>query len=671
MGKHIIMKTKNSLIDPKKIPYYIALTLLTTGASLILGFLSFGGMYALLPILPLAFAAFGLSVAYEGEIYLQNIKGAFNKLFKRNYLKNHLAREYLLEHFPENTDDCPEFFKDYEKQLKLVNQFNSEKLTEASKKQKKQQEKILKDMEKWFALQLFATKDDPQTSYSQELREWLTQNQQAKWQAMYAKRKLTFHAVKAFSLLSATFMGLGTTYLVVEAFSVIPIMAAIPFALWPFIIIPMALIAGAAYGMLTYNTVTDLINNDTLNKWYQKIRADFAKGVTVRNVFIATMAVLLVGLAVALTICTAGTWWTVAKNARPLFAWMSKIPGFVMGIINPIITGASAIFFNIENTSESLQMVDAATKSGINIFKSIFQSLQKGFKQLGDTENWLQILNPFRLILKLTITPLRILFFLGHLISIALTADRMPGIPQIVSALIALISEGFEDAHYFIDLHHDHDHSHDDHKHGHGHTHHHHHGDESCEEHNKKNTVHLLKKRLGGAGGHSHDADIPTKILKILVSPVYFLAAVWDYLASKMNRASELNDKGPQPITFKHAFKKQFGLSLAEEVDVPVTTNAQKLPSTGWKVTHAISLIEKFEAKHLNRTVVNSELAQKKKDELDVLKERITSNHEGLAKELSAAKNQAVFNQPRFFSTEKTRTQAFIDELPERINATI
>ena len=55
-------------------------TSLTVGASLILGFLSFGGMFASIPVLPLAFAAFGLSVSYEGEVYLQNIKGSFQKI---------------------------------------------------------------------------------------------------------------------------------------------------------------------------------------------------------------------------------------------------------------------------------------------------------------------------------------------------------------------------------------------------------------------------------------------------------------------------------------------------------------------------------------------------------------------------------------------------------------
>lgn len=61
----------------------------------------------------------------------------------------------------------------------------------------------------------------------------------------------------------------------------------------------MAIVAGAAYGMLTYNAVTDMINNNTVVKWYNKIRDDLSQGLTLRNVFIATTAVFLVGLALA------------------------------------------------------------------------------------------------------------------------------------------------------------------------------------------------------------------------------------------------------------------------------------------------------------------------------------------------------------------------------------
>lgn len=63
MSKYTTMNIKNIPIKPQKIPYYLFLLLLTVGASLILGFLSFGGMYALWPVLPLAFAGFALSVA--------------------------------------------------------------------------------------------------------------------------------------------------------------------------------------------------------------------------------------------------------------------------------------------------------------------------------------------------------------------------------------------------------------------------------------------------------------------------------------------------------------------------------------------------------------------------------------------------------------------------------
>ena len=547
MDKYTTMKPKNTPFSAKKIPYTVSLILLTVGASLILGFLSFSGMFALIPALSFAFGAFGLSVAYEGEIYLQNIKGALQKLLKANYLENFLAKEYLLTHFPTDTNatDCPQFFKDYETQLKLLSAFGHKILNKDSKKRKKQVEQTLKDMEKWFAIQLFTkntASENNQSEYAQQLRQWLAKHQQKEWQTKHGQRFIIFQGVKVFSLLASVFMGLGTSYLIVEAFSVIPLFASIPFVFWPILILPMAIIAGAAYGMLTFNTVTDLINNDTIHKWYNKLRDELSQGLTVRNVFLTLTAVLLVVLAVGLTICTAGTWWTIASNARPLFSWMSNMPNFIMGIINPIITGLSAIFFNIQNSAESLEMVDDATKTEGNIFEKIWDYISQAYNHLLATENWLQILNPFRIPLKLTITPLRIIFFLGHLISIAVTADRMPGVPQILSAIIAIISEGFEDAHYFIG-------------HSHGDDHHHHH-----------DTQTLLKEHLGASHGHNHSLDIPTWILTTLATPIYFLSAVWDHMSSQLNdsgietaETQEHQPKEPKVLSFNEAWNKQTG----------------------------------------------------------------------------------------------------------------
>lgn len=661
MSKYTTMNIKNIPIKPQKIPYYLFLLLLTVGASLILGFLSFGGMYALWPVLPLAFAGFALSVAYEGEIYLQNIKGALNKLFKFNYLKNHFAKEYLLNHFPNtNEENCPQFFKDYKRQLKLLAEFRHKELNQDSKKRKRQIEKKLSDMEKWFALQLFSDKNNPSpntSKYSRELLDWLALNDQDEWIKRWEKRHFQFHIVKGFSVVAGLFMGLGSTYLIVEAFTIIPFFAAIPFTFWPIIILPMAIVAGAAYGMLTYNAVTDMINNNTVVKWYNKIRDDLSQGLTVRNVFIASTAVFLVGLAVALTICTAGTWWTIATNARPLFDWMKKMPSFIMGIINPIITGASAIVFNIQNTAESLDMVDEATRSNKNVFQKIYEAISNGYQHLRETENWLQIVNPFRILLKLTITPLRILLFLGHLISVAVTSDRMPGVPQILSALVAIISEGFEDAHYFI-----------------GHTH----EDEQDEEHGHQDHHQfekLLKERLDPDSDQDHNMDIPTWILKTIASPIYGLAALWDCSASKLNPPQENHSKNlpsgkkPQALSLGEAWNKQWG--VAKEFNVELSTHTKR-PSQEWQVEHAVAQIDKFQRKHLKDIVIGRELADKKIIALNHLKEKIRHPEKGetLSDTLEQAKKQPDYNQHRLFNQkgEKTRTQLFIEELPERIN---
>ncbi|WP_454784981.1 hypothetical protein [Legionella sp. WA2024007413] len=637
----------------KKIPRYLALASLTVGASLILGFLSFGGMYALYPALSLAFAAFGLSVAYEGEVYLQNLKGSFKKLFKKDYLENHLAKEYLLEHFPDTTSkECPQFFKDYEAQLKLLSEFNHKPLDKESRKRKKQIEKTLSDMEKWFALQLFSVKKKKTQNlsfYTAQLRDWLEKNGQSEWQDRLDKRQSTFNFVKGFSLLAATFMGLGSTYLIVEAFSVIPLMAAIPFALWPILVVPMALIAGAAYGMLTYNTITDLINNDTIKKWYTKLSNDLNKSLNPRNLFMAAIAIFLVSLAIALTVCTAGTWWTVATSARPLFEWMKNIPSFVMGVINPIITGLSAIFFNIQNSAESLEIVYEATEENSdeenseNIFQRTYKAISAGFTHVWDTENWLQMLNPFRILLKLTITPLRILLFFGHLVSVALTSDRMPGVPQIVSALVAIISEGFEDAHYFL---------------GSG---------------NHKHKT-LLEERLGSEADNEHGTDIPTQVLKFIASPLYFLAASWDYLASQLNPISSdtVQKSQPKPLSFSKAWNKQLG--IPDEINVSLAKDA-KYPSKEWNIEHTLSLIEKYERKHLDTVLVNASLAEDKKEQLKQLKSKVRetlSGHSSIKDVLKEARNNSIYNQPRLFALrkdEKTTTQEFIEALPERVNA--
>lgn len=654
------MKKNNALINFKKIPYYLLLTFLTSGAGLIIGFLSFSGLYVIAPILPLAFAAFVLSVAYEGEIYLQNIKGSLKKL-KPHYLEHHLAKEYLLTLRTTNTlDTAPEFFKDYAKQSALLDLYADKSLDAQSALEKQRIEKSLKDMEKRFAQQLFSPNTKTQNTpsdYAQEVTTWLPHNQQAAWQEKLHQRKKRFQALKIFSVFAAVFMTLGTTYLIVEAFSVIPFFMAIPFATWPLLITPMALIAGTAYGLLTYNATTDFVNHNTINKWIEQFKRDWEQGITFNNLVMSTSAFVLVVITVTLTICTAGTWWTVAGNARPLFQWLKKMPGFVMSVINPIITGLSAVCFNFQNTTESLDLIHDAlyekqglwqktvdyisggftTLSTLNkslawfnplrllllvglalqIVLTPFQALffwgnllriniAKGIAFLRQSENFLQLINPFRIILKLTIAPLRILLFIGHLISIGVTADRMPGVSEIIAALVAIISEGFEDMHYFV--------------------------------------------------GHEQEMDIPTWFIQAAASPLYALAALWDCLMSRFNSNAD------KILPLGKAWNKQCGKKEAEAVSLDST--AEK-PSTAWDVEHVVFLIEKFQKKHLATVTVGQAVADQKIEALNTLKQQVRS--EPLEQTLRKATTNPVFNQKRFFNfnQEKTNTQEFIERLAD------
>ncbi len=234
----------------KKTLRELLLYILTIGAGLLIGFLSFTGMLAITPVLSLAFLSFGLSIAYEGQIFYQNIDGALKKLFKSRYFEQQLAKKFLLAQFPkeEDLEKSPQFLKDYAAQLKLLDQYPN---TDDYKKQRLNIEKNLRAMEKWFAKQLFqSTSIDKKSKYVQSLQKWLHdknhQNITASFQEQLISHKSYYGYARLLSLISGLFMTLGTTYLLMESFMAIPLLTAYT-AWFPVLIVPLSIIAGVAY----------------------------------------------------------------------------------------------------------------------------------------------------------------------------------------------------------------------------------------------------------------------------------------------------------------------------------------------------------------------------------------------------------------------------------------
>lgn len=760
----------------KNIPRYISLGFLIVGASCILGFLSFSGMFALWPIIPLALASLTLSVAYEGEIYRQNLSQVWKRLFKPRAFEHELGREFLLDYFPADTSspDCPQFFKDYEKQLKLLHRFEHKELDEASLKRKRHVEKTLKDMEKWFAKQLYSEPSDQDSNYQKDVRAWVesqiehrlgreyllqhfpadlddpqcpqffrdyaaqrerqqyllldieqreamarrlpnvrerrnalfllraerkqaqqplealekrfarllylertADNEDAglpwawfnnlpeapnkdskRYTTELERRKYRAGWARGFSVLAGVFIGLSTTYLLVEAFSIIPFLAAISFTTLPYIIIPMAMVAGLSYALLSYNAWVDVISHNPITEWCYKIFDDVTTQPGIKSVIMSVMALALFALTITLTVCTMGTWWTVVNNTRPLFSWMAKLPVFIMGVINPIITGIATFIFNIQNTSESLEMIDALLDTTWNQFTSWCKRQVDFIARVFASENWMQVFNPFRLILKLTITPLRILLFLGHLISIGVTADRMPGLSEILTAILGIISEGFEDAHYFM-----------------GDTLHQHSPDED-------ETPELLKERLGAEAGHDHSLDLPTQVLKLVFWPVYFAATLWDWGWSKLTQATSLS--------WEEAEAKQYGTTVKQDVDFPADFSQfgrpSPYPSPAWQTEHAVMLVERHEER-LGQTWHGQAIAEDKRAHLGELHtalaatkdttdkqavQKVMRSHKRIDPETGEIPHMAAYNRHRMFSLGgPSETAAFVDNLEHRIRPTM
>lgn len=711
---------------------------LMLGVCIILGFLSFTGIYVLAPILPLAIIAFFLSVIYEGEIYQQNITKAIKSLLKPNYLASKVAEDCLLEVIediqlicdfsaeladilgdskdaehtesseqkgdsneqlvrifenietitkkitiseqikqfindkkaiinarkvtnPENGTKTsipqfqaldeneltilnelnliiqqhkatiPQFFSDYARIANLSHEYSHHNLNTEDTKKSQRLKISLTMMEKVFTEQLFPnqSKNNQEkingiTTYKKNIRTYLAEHGYTKKYAeVLARRKPWAIFNKVLASICGVFMILGTSYLLVEAFTVIPVLSTIPFATLPIIIVPLAIIAGSAYGIITYCALDEMLNSDIITSRIDKIKQDYKEGLTLYTSAKILAFTLLLGLAITLTVCTGGTWYNVIKHTKPIFNWLGKIPAAVVGFISSILAVA-ALAFNVSNSAQTsaeleefieskvpedhpynidlldLELLDLELNESVNfaprtaiirrqdeyiihycpkphternlenwetfkvgretfLFKYLDTRLDFNQKILyfsasnlllyllikfntehkfrPSKENWLQFFNPARFFLLITYVPLRIVLFLGHLVSISATADRVPGIPEIITMLIGFVAEFFEDLHYFADFEHEH----------------------------KSNVAGIVGERLKEGGGHDHSNDLPTRILRdYLFAPFFMAAAAWHSYFSDRKKTNDQDDDANAPsISYQTAYEQMRGKPIS------------------------------------------------------------------------------------------------------------
>ena len=569
----------------RRLSYSALLFILTSGASLLLGFLSFTGFLSIWPILPLAFASFGLCIVFDGDVISKNIYAAMDKLLNPYYFEYAFGKHFLLTNAPDPYSfsrqsgiSCPLFFSDYDIELQNKHRITSNPEESDYEKKILQCERRLQKMEEWFSHQLYDTTSS-ETEYAKSVKDWLTSLPQVSIEKeklrQFKSRNLM---AQNFSLLAGFFMGLGTTYLLMEALMAIPVLAALSGPLLPAIILPIAIISGIAYALQTYHALTDMLAHKTIERWYQKIMEELEA----KNYLFPTIAIFLCIAAAALTICTAGTWWTIAKQGKPLFEWMKQLPTVIMGVITPIITGIASLAFTLQNTSESLQLVETLMKAeaaGTETAPAI--PLAPAYIRY----------NPFGLLITSLVDPLRMLLFVGHTVSNGFTSTQIPWVPHVFSTGIGSLVDAGADLHFFY---------HPPHK-THNHT-----------------SSGLRKQRLEEQ--HEHQHNIPEQLIHLLFTPLVWLAAAWDYTLSNITWENAFNK-----YSFNAPPKKDPCFYKNQQTTAIYCTQELQNPqiSRAWKIEEGLLQIEQLIEPALKSAWFNKSLAKEKQAAILRLKENM------------------------------------------------
>ena len=479
-----------------------ATTLLYSSASLTTGLLCFGGMLALWPSIPVACAAFVLTVAYEGEIYKQNIQEGLNKLSGDDEtVRLWFAKKHLLESFPKSLlnnerfiirQPHPFYTKYKEMTTRLHNLehqgYHPEKLTTLQQNYRLD----LDRMEQWYAEKLFSTNNADYDDIQQQFFYYQT----------------TRYAIALFSLLTSLCMSIATLYLLIGAFTTLSWLAMIPVVFWPILMVPMALSSGIASGLMTYNAFTDLVQNNTLVQFFQKLYDDLQNDpYNSNNILMMLASVFMVSLTVFIGICAEGTWWTVFSETPMVFSWLMSIPDALLYVMTPIVIGCSTLIFNIENTLATLMLMDAWCKASPSVLHDLWLAINQLFHSFIDwmATDWtlstkLFETNPFELLLTSVVPLLSKSLLLCHTLSAGANFDRLPGFSAISTAFFGVLSDLCNDASYFVQSK--------------QHTH---------------SPKELLRQRLTQHALHDHGDSLPDQwIQQYIEAPLTYLKEQWD-----------------------------------------------------------------------------------------------------------------------------------------------
>lgn len=428
----------------KKIANYSLIIVLTIGVIAAFGILSASGMLLVSPSIALAVGAFIFGGVVEGEVFKQEIQAGLEDL-KLLTQKGHQflviqALEKELKNKSALEIQASDFLTQYKFLQNYLQLLRGKKLTSAQKKQRKEAKKRLKLMQQRL-MECLAGNDQSDIIPTTILQSIKAQQNSFKW------KMIIFRLSLPLSIACGLGFGFAVSSSLSAAFTLIGIGTSLSFLVWP-----LAVIAAIGYTLLIFHTVKDLVLSDAFAKWIQRIKRWFTpeQGKMTPKFLIKSIATALViaaitALCVVATLATAGTWWIAVKNGAKLIPFLKCAAQAITVILTPLLAMGNFIF-SIFNSFESWHVVLKAIKSA-----SIIIKLKEQWHLLREQENWLQIINPFRLISRSIQKTADLILLLGHVTATGAARDQFLNISPTLLAAAAAGSELTQDVTFFFE----------------------------------------------------------------------------------------------------------------------------------------------------------------------------------------------------------------------------
>ena len=397
---------------------------------------------------------------------------------------------------------------------------------------------------------------------------------------------------------------------------------------------PLAILAAISYGILIYNTLADLIVNETLSKWWKALNEEIGEGhhplkyafcvvtKTLSQIFIKLAQWFRVkpeenGFAYGLRILLSVLMLSFAVMAALTTGYtvFNQLEGYlsvVVGVIIALPLMISDLTFTLKNSFESIALL-----SGISL-ANLTDPIKAGWKNLQEqlkTENYLQLtLYLLRLPLELLLSVFKATIFFLHVVFISVASDRLFSLPCWVTLIFTAGSE------FLTDI---------------------------CP---------IFGKKEAGAG-HDHDHG---GIINWIAKAVFFAPAtalgLLNYLFSQLNRFSaELKVLGCweaiqqewNQFDIRHLHEEkganQQNRDSGQEAQLPNQIVLQK----------AIKICDK-QIDRLDHGFFNGKLAQEKKKVFEGYKEDFTNAfREGKSASSIEVKANNILSNHRFFNRSK------------------